>query len=146
MKQYLLKPQSVIGGINVTPIIDVALVLVIILLITAPILSVSDPEVKLPRAKTRGSDESPFLNISLTRDGRIEVEEQEVAIEQLPDVIGAKLVESSVKNPLVVVRADAAVLHRDVSRILDVVNSAGATRIAVATTQIEREDRWTLKF
>lgn len=146
MKKFMLRPSSGISGINVTPIIDVALVLVIILLITAPILSVSDPEVRLPRARTRGSDESPFLNVSLTRDGRIEVEDQEVAVEQLADVISTKLVESSEANPLVVVRADAAVLHRDVGRVLDVVKSAGATRIAVATTQIEREDRWTLKF
>ena len=43
--------------INVTPIIDVALVLVIILLVTAPILSVADLDIQLPTAHTRGAED-----------------------------------------------------------------------------------------
>ncbi len=146
MKRHTVKPISEMWGINVTPIIDVALVLVIILLITAPILSVSGNEVELPGARTRGSDESPLLKITLTSNGIAEIEGESIHLGNLSGLISTRLSGGSGANTLVVVRADASCLHSEVSRLLDIVKTAGASRIAVATTQIEREDKWTLSF
>ena len=53
MKEPLVQPSSSMYRINVTPIIDVALVLVIILLVTAPLMTVADMDVELPGARTR---------------------------------------------------------------------------------------------
>ena len=53
MKRFQTETQTTIAKVNVTPIIDVALVLVIILMITAPMIAVSNVDVKLPEALTR---------------------------------------------------------------------------------------------
>ena len=61
--------DSSMNAINVTPIIDVALVLVIILMITAPMLAVPQVDLKLPEARTLTSGEENRVNVTLARDG-----------------------------------------------------------------------------
>lgn len=133
MKRAVVDSNKPIARVIVTPIIDVALVLVIILLITAPILSVADLEVRLPEAETRGAEDEVRLSITLSKTGELALDEDIVAPGELRGVLGARLAKA--KNTLVVVRADAEVPYRAVRRVLRDAKAAGAARLAIATRQ-----------
>lgn len=123
-----------IARINVTPIIDVALVLVIILLITAPMLSVQDMNVALPKAHTRGAEDDARISITLGTDGNLALDDRVVTMASLPVLLRSRL-EGTEKDMLVVVRADESTPHHVVRTILSHARAAGARRLAIATRQ-----------
>ena len=120
---------------NMTPLIDVALVLVIILLVTAPMLSVADLPVNLPQAVTREAEDERNVSITLGADGRLAVDEQVVSHETLTRVLAQCLAKPGNKNVLVVVRADSGAPFSEVRQLLEQARAAGAARIAIATRQ-----------
>lgn len=135
MKQPLVETKPVFTRINVTPIIDVALVLVIIMLITAPMITAVSMEIDLPKAKTRSIEDEVRLSITLGREGELAVNDELVARGDLFGVLARKISEASDKNILVVVRADATIAHGTVKQVINDARTAGAKRIAVATRQ-----------
>jgi len=124
-----------ITKVNVTPIIDVALVLVIILLVTAPLLSVADLPVDLPQARTREAEDERNVSITLSSTGRLAVDDQVVSAEDLNALLRGKLSKRENEEVLVVVRADSGAPYEAVSRLLSAAKAAGASRIAIATRQ-----------
>jgi biopolymer transport protein ExbD len=127
-----------ITAINVTPLVDVSLVLVIIFMVTAPIMQVTSTlPVNLPAAATVEKRESLNSTVSLSADGKIEVTGDRLDV--LTDFNGMeaplkRLIDAH-PDRLVIVRADKGSLHGDVVRILSIVRRLGATRMAVATVQ-----------
>jgi biopolymer transport protein ExbD len=142
MQQSLIKKSPTISGINVTPIIDVALVLVIILLITTPVMTVSDLDIRLPEAHTRGAEGENRLNITLAESGNISLGREEIQLDELSESLRVRLAEENAEDLLVVVRADGLVAHDDVQNILDTARRAGAARLAIATTMSRKEAAW----
>ena len=134
MRESKLVHAPLMVRINVTPIIDVALVLVIILLVTAPILSVADLPVELPAAHSRGAEDPQRLHLTLSGDGRMALEDFLVAPGQLEEVLRRRL-DGQAERILVVVRADAGARHDQVREVLEICRGAGAERVAVATVQ-----------
>ena len=132
---YTRNRQEPITKINVTPIIDVALVLVIILLVTAPMLSVSNLPVDLPQAHTREAEDQRNLSVTLSTDGRLAVDNHDVSMDKLAAAIAARLAEPGNKDLLVVVRADSGAPYATVRQLLDAARIAGAKRLAIATRQ-----------
>ena len=135
MRQPLIEQKPVVARINVTPIIDVALVLVIILLITAPMITALSMEVDLPQARTSSIEAEVRISITLGRDGEIAVDDEVVPREVLLPMMADKLSGAADKNILVIVRADATTPHGAVKQVIQDVRTAGAKRIAVATRQ-----------
>lgn len=127
--------QALITKVNVTPIIDVALVLVIILLVTAPMLAVSDLPVNLPQAQTRESEDERNMSITLSSSGELALDETRVTKEALTAAIRERLQKKGDENVLVVVRADEDAPYSVVKELLDDARAAGAARIAIATRQ-----------
>jgi biopolymer transport protein TolR len=127
--------QAPITKVNVTPIIDVALVLVIILLVTAPLLSVADLPVNLPQAQTRESEDERNLSITLSSRGELALDDHIVSRSDLPSALRARLEQKDNENVLVVVRADMDASYGTVKEILEEARDAGARRIAIATRQ-----------
>jgi biopolymer transport protein ExbD len=122
--------------INVTPIIDVALVLVIILLITAPMLSVANLNLRLPQAISRGAEDPSHLSITLSRKGQIAINEQVLgSVEQLTAELRSCLQKDEGDRPMVVIRADAGLPHSFVREVLDKARDAGAVRLGIAIRQ-----------
>lgn len=121
--------------INVTPIIDVALTLVIILLITAPMLALSDLEVELPAAVTRGTEEDVKINVTLSRTGELAVNELVVGRGSFGRTLSGLLSRPGNKDVLVVLRADAEVPYATIRSVLGEAREAGARRMAIATRQ-----------
>ena len=134
MRTRVHRPE-LITKVNVTPIIDVALVLVIILLVTAPMMSVSDLPVNLPQARTREAEDQRNVCVTIGAGGEMAVDDQKVRAEGLEPALALRLAEPGNHDVLVVVRADRQVPFSTVRHALDDARAAGAKRIAVATRQ-----------
>jgi len=125
--------EDSIAGINMAPIINVALVLVIILIITAPILSIPSIPINLPKAVTIEAKERN-ITISYSKDGKVAIDTQVISWKDLVPKLKYRLKENS--KALVIIRADKDVPYGEVEKIFDIViKKAGAKRIAVATEQ-----------
>ena len=135
MRQPLIEQRPLVARINVTPIIDVALVLVIILLITAPMITALNMEIDLPQARTRSVEDEARLSITLGRGGEIAVDDEVIPREVLLPMVTDRISSNTNKSILVIVRADATTPHGVVKGIIQDVRDAGAKRIAVATRQ-----------
>ena len=134
MRKPLVELAPLVARINVTPIIDVALVLVIILLITAPMIAVSDMQIQLPAAKTRSVESDARVNVTLGLDGAIAVDDKDVSRSQMFGMI-ADRINTDGTRLLVVVRADEGVTYDAVQDLLKDARDAGAVRLGIATRQ-----------
>ena len=140
MRRRVAGATDLITRINVTPIIDVALVLVIILLVTAPLMSVADLPVDLPQAHTRDAEDERNVSITRTAGGELAVDEQRVEPALFVTALRARLAQTGNENVLVVLRADSSLPYANVRELLSQARAAGARRIAVATRQ-QTKDR-----
>jgi len=134
VKRRSAAAPEMITKVNVTPIIDVALVLVIILLVTAPLISVADLPVNLPQAHTREAEDQRNVSITLGSGGELAVDDRIVAESELTAALSARLADLG-SDVLVVVRADADAPSGRVRALLDLARGAGAKRLAIATRQ-----------
>ncbi len=141
MQKPLVEGTPCIVKINVTPIIDVALVLVIILLVTAPILSVADLDIQLPTAHTRGAEDDVRISVTLGPQGELAIDDKLVGMDSMAAAIRRRLEDSGSDKTLVVVRADAAVTHGEIRALMHEIKSTGASRIAMATNQVGKSDQ-----
>lgn len=129
---------DIITEINVTPLVDVSLVLVIIFMVTAPIMQVtSDLKVALPLASTVEKRESANTTVTLTSEGEIAVTGDRLNVKTNMEGLEAPLKTLIDAHPerLVIVRADKNASHGDVVRVLSLARRLGAQRMAVATLQ-----------
>jgi biopolymer transport protein ExbD len=135
VKRKLVKDAPTIDRINVTPIIGVALVLVLILLITAPMFAVVDLGIQLPRAQTRGQEDDRRVSITISTTGEIAVDDVMIDRADLVRAVATRLEEKKKQHRLVVVRADASLPHDVVREVLREAREAGAQRLAIGTHQ-----------
>ena len=125
------------GEINVTPFVDVMLVLLIVFMVTAPLLTVG-VEVDLPktRAGSINADAAPLV-VSIKADGELYL--QETMIES--DKLIPRLKAISGANPAVriFVRGDASVMYGDVLGVMGRIQSAGFEKVALVARLPEQE-------
>ena len=123
-----------IVGINVTPFVDIALVLLIIFLITAKYLVAQSIPVDLPQAATGADTEvSAMLNVSIDRAGQVFVDARPVDDQGL--VAAARQRASQSAEARAVINADGDNSHRRVTQVIDLVRQGGITRFAIQTEQ-----------
>ena len=126
--------DDIMAGINITPLVDVCLVLVIIFMVTAPIMS--DPLIKvtLPRAHTHEGEEKDKVTITLAADGRMALDDKEYkTLPDMEDELKLKLAESDSK--LVVLRADQNATNGKLTDLMAAAKDAGARSMTIATDQ-----------
>jgi len=123
-----------VSGINVTPLVDVCLVLVIIFMVTAPLMS--DPVIKvaLPKARTHEGEERDKITITLAQDGHLALDQK--TYENL-DALDADLKDKILlsESKLVIVRADENAEHGRLTEIMSRAKESGASSITIATEQ-----------
>lgn len=123
--------------IDMTPLVGVALILVIVFIVTSPlIMAPIDTDIRLPKAATVAAKSQTNITISLTSDLRLAVNEDWVRNNQFESRLQRELK----KHPdrLVVIRADKDVRHKRILHILSQIKNAGASKIALATEQRRR--------
>jgi len=141
VKRRVVSSPELITKVNVTPIIDVALVLVIILLVTAPMMTVSDLPVRLPEAHTREAEDERNVSVTIGTDGALAVDDRDVNEATLAAAMSERLAQPGNEGVLVVVRADTSIPYARVRHTLDVIKRSGAKRIAIATRQKGAESK-----
>ena len=124
--------HRVMGEINVTPFVDVMLVLLIIFMVAAPLLTVGVP-VKLPETAAEAlpvEAEEP-LTITLTADGLILLQTTETAPDELLGKLRAISAERS--SDKVFLRADGAIAYENVVQVMGALNAGGFRNIGLVT-------------
>ncbi len=126
------KHRRLMAEINITPFVDVMLVLLIIFMVAAPLLTVGVP-VELPKtaAGALPAVEEEPLTITLTADGRVVLQKTEIARDQLIARLRAIAAERS--DDKIFLRADGAVRYEEFAQILGALNAAGFAKIGLVT-------------
>ena len=121
----------VMAEINVTPFVDVMLVLLIVFMVTAPLLTVGVP-VDLPktRAPALGQDREP-LSVSITKDGKIYLQKQLVPEDELVPKLQA--ISNNGYDQRIFVRGDTASNYGRVMTVMGMLSAAGFTHIGLVT-------------
>ena len=126
--------RSPMAEINVTPMVDVMLVLLIIFMVTAPLLVAGVP-VDLPDSKAGALDQQKQpLEISMDRAGRIFIGDQAVQEGELPRILSERRAAAGGDGPPVFLRADRALDYGRVMRVMGELNRAGLNKVSLVTT------------
>ena len=125
-------PDDAITGINVTPLVDIMLVLLIIFMVTAKIIVSQSVPLDLPKAAS-GTDVQVVFSVVLAADGSTQIDSKPALNDE---VILPAAAESHQKNAdlRAVIKADSAVPHGRVIHVLDLLKQAGVSKIAFGVT------------
>ena len=123
---------GLIAGINVTPLVDVTLVLLIIFMVTARIIVSQGMPMDLPKSASGEALQTIFA-VELTADGKTRVDSEAVADDEALTPL-AKKAKSKNKDLRAVIRADKKVEHGRVIHVLDLLRRSGIAKIAFAVT------------
>ena len=120
------------ADINVTPLVDVMLVLLIIFMVAAPLLTVGVP-VELPKtaASALPSEAEEPLAVTITADGTVTIQTTEVPMDQLVNRLRAIAVERA--DDRIFLRADGAVPYQMVAQVMGALNRGGFSSIGLVT-------------
>jgi biopolymer transport protein TolR len=132
--------DQVMSDINVTPLVDVMLVLLIIFMIAAPMLH-QGIEVALPRAEAQNLPlriEDPLV-VSIDRDGRIYLRERLVERDDLVDNVKSQI--EARGDDSVFLKGDREVAYGEVVEILDLLHQGGIVHVGMVTERPRRQDR-----
>ena len=130
--------DGIISGINVTPLVDVTLVLLIVFMVTAKIIVSQGMPMDLPKAAS-GEEVQNVFSVELTLDGKTRVDSQGVDSDDSVLEL-AKQARAKNKDIRAVIRADKKVEHGRVIRVMDLLKQAGVARLAFAVTPAQRDD------
>ncbi|WP_456391242.1 ExbD/TolR family protein [Profundibacter sp.] len=123
---------AVMSEINITPFVDVMLVLLIIFMVAAPLVTVGVP-VELPEtaASALPTEQEEPLTITLTADGLIMVQETEIGMDQLIPKLRAISAERDSK--MIYLRADGSLPYDSFAKVMGALNAGGFSNIGLVT-------------
>jgi len=126
--------DEMISGINVTPLVDIVLVLLIIFMVTASYIVREAIEVDLPRAAHAGEATGATLALVVTKDGSVFLD----GVRRTEEELRARTREAVQRDrdARAIISADKAALHGAVVRVIDLVKGEGVSRFAI---NIEKE-------
>ncbi len=124
---------DIVAEINVTPLTDIFLVLLIIFMVTSTALTQQGTKVNLPRAAAGGADPSGIV-VTATADHRIELNGKPVAMDNLAAALQAALQSG---DHSVILQGDRNVVLEQAVQIMTIAKEAGAEKIAIATAPPE---------
>ena len=125
--------RNVMAEINVTPMVDVMLVLLIIFMVSAPLLTVGVP-IDLPQsqATSLGQDKEP-LTISVNDKGQVFLQNSEIKVDELVDKLKAVAEARGGTEARVYVRGDKKVDYGTMMKVMGRLSGAGFTKVALVT-------------
>lgn len=120
--------EEMITAINVTPLVDVVLVLLIIMMVTASYIVSKSIQVQRPKAQTGQNTPSQAFTITLQEDGKLFLNTEEINESTLTERAKDKAKDP---NALAVIDADGRVRHEKVVRVMDLLRASGMGRFAI---------------
>ena len=123
--------DEVMGEINVTPLVDVMLVLLVVFIVTAPLLTQA-VHVNLPKtAETAAPEEKEAVYISVDAKGKVFIDKTEIALESFEkELLARKAADPEIALNL---NADDAVQYGTVAKVMSSIERSGITKLAVLT-------------
>ncbi len=119
--------------INVTPMVDVMLVLLIVFMVAAPLLTVGVP-IDLPQTQAKSLDtQAKPLTLTVTADGQIYIGDNQVTLEKIVETLGSLSGEKT--DQRIYLRGDAKAGYGAVMRVMGVLSKAGYSKIGLITNQ-----------
>ncbi len=123
---------KIISEINITPLTDVVMVLLVIFMVTTPLMMNEAFKIKLPTAATAEPQPEQTTTVSVTYPGNIiYLNKAQVSLDDLKGLLSSRMATSPDKT--VVIKADKNVLHGTVVQVLDIAKESGALKLAIAT-------------
>ena len=128
--------RGTLSQINVTPLVDVMLVLLVIFMVTAPMMQ-QGVQVNLPKAEAKSlAPKEDTLVVSVEKTGKISLNSSEVQADQLKDKLNEMLAGRAKRE--VFLKADTAVPYGEVVKIMTQIKGAGVERLGMVTESPER--------
>ena len=127
-----------ITGINVVPLVDITLVLLIVMMVTAKIIVSQSVPMDLPKAST-GQNVQMVFAVQLYKNGDVFVDSKKLPNDDA--ILGlAREARSKDEDLRAVIQADQAVTHGRVIKVLDMLKTAGVAKIAFGVTQVDNHE------
>jgi biopolymer transport protein ExbD len=127
--------EGIVAEINITPLTDVFLVLLIIFMVTSSVIANTGKKVDLPEAVDASSTPPKAITVTLSREGDVQVNDQFIQMANLRAHLEAELAKS--EDKLVVLRGDKEVILDRAVFVLDQAQLAGAEGFALATKKVK---------
>ena len=121
---------AIVAEINVTPLTDIFLVLLIIFMVTSTALTNQGSKVDLPRADA-GAGEATGVVVTATAEGRLEVDGRSIKMDELGSALTTAFQHGTSRN--VILRGDRTLVLEQAVQIMTAAKAAGAEKIAIAT-------------
>jgi len=121
--------------INLIPLIDVMLVIIIFLMLTTTYSKFSGIEINLPTAETSKQPEQPNeIDVAVTANGQVLINKSPLPVADVPAIAQAlQRAAGSLKEPVIVINADAKATHQSVIDVMQAAQTAGYPHISFAT-------------
>ncbi len=129
------RTQTALAEINITPLVDVVLVLLLIFMLTAPVLQ-SGVEVAIPKTRTVNQLTEERMVVTIDKNQNVFLQDKPVNVNELPTRLRPATGAADAKR-VVYVRADEAVPFGAFASVMDAVKQAGITNISIVTRPIE---------
>lgn len=122
--------DDLVQGINVTPLVDIVLVLLIAFMVTATFVSEQGMQVTLPKVATQENAPTPAITVTLGAKGELKLMKKDISLEGLRQQMGVE----SAMNPAikVLVKAHKDVSYEQVAQVLDAIKLGGVNKVALA--------------
>ena len=126
---------AIVAEINVTPLTDIFLVLLIIFMVTSTALTNQGSKVDLPRADA-GAGEATGVVVTATAEGRLEVDGKPIKIDELGGALTTAFQHGTSRN--IILRGDRTLVLEQAVQIMTIAKTAGADKISIATAPAAR--------
>jgi biopolymer transport protein TolR len=128
------RTQSALADLNITPLVDVVLVLLLIFMLTAPVLQ-SGIVVAVPQTRTVAQLTEEHMVVTIDKDQNVYLQDKQVNIHDLSSLLGNNPKET---KRVVYVRADQKVPFGAFASVMDAVKQAGITNISIVTQPFDK--------
>jgi biopolymer transport protein ExbD/biopolymer transport protein TolR len=126
--------QTALAEINITPLVDVVLVLLVIFMLTAPVLQ-SGIQVNVPKTKTVREITEQRTVLTINKDSEVFLNDRMVNLNDLPNILRAQNTDAT--HQVIYLRADQTVSFGAFATLMDAVKQAGITNVSIVTQPAE---------
>ncbi|GGA59697.1 protein TolR [Edaphobacter acidisoli] len=131
------RTQTALAEINITPLVDVVLVLLLIFMLTAPVLQ-SGVDVAIPRTRTVNQLTEVRMVVTIDKDQNVFLQDKPVNVHDLPNLLKNATANATPAKRIIYLRADERVPFGAFASVMDAVKQAGITNISIVTRPIKQ--------
>ena len=133
----IARTQTALAEINITPLVDVVLVLLLIFLLTAPVLQ-SGVDVAVPHTRSVNQLTEDRTVVTIDKNQNVFLQDKPVNVNSLPALLRSTATNANTSKRVIYLRADEQVPFGAFASVMDAVKQAGITNISIVTRPIER--------